>query len=121
MDLPLHVSGRTFKSIGQEYSIYRDKLILDTLVHKIVIPFDELEKVEIHPPNVLILWKEIWKRRSFHFAWKLDLADLYEHVAVFKKTGNIKIYLFTPENPVLFKQYLEREIEVYNRNKSRSA
>lgn len=108
-DFPLYVSNRTFKSMGQKYLIFQDRLELRTfLFGKFTIKFEELEKVELRRPNIQLMWDEMWKYKNLHYAIKLDIADFYEHLGVYKKSGWVHLLLFTPENPLQFKQYLER-------------
>lgn len=108
---PIYTSQGGFKSLWQKYDIYRDRLVLNTLLFgKFVIKFENIVKVELRDPNVKLVWTEIWRYKSIHYALKLDIADFYWHLGVHRKTGWIKLLLFTPENPSLFKQQLEQSI-----------
>ena len=115
-DFPLYVSEGGFKSLWQKYLVYNDRLVLKTLLRTIAIPFNEVEKTEIHPPNIKLIFKGVWFSKQFTPAIKLDLADLYEHLALYKKSGVIRIVLFTPENARIFKEYLDRAVERFHRN-----
>jgi hypothetical protein len=117
MEFPMFVSNRTFKSTGQKYLIFRDRLELRTILFgTFTINFVDLERVELRQQNVKIMWKELWKYKTLHYALKLDLADFYEHLGVYKKSGWVKLLLFTPENPVLFKQHLERALSDFKKS-----
>ena len=106
---PLYSSQGGFKSMWQQYEIYRDRLVLNTLLFgKFVTKFENIEKVELRGPNFWHVWGDIIRFRSILYALKLDIADFYQHLGVHRNTGWISILLFTPENPAMFKQNLER-------------
>lgn len=116
-DFPLYSSEGTFRSLWQKYYVYRDKLVLKTLLSKITIPFDEFDKVEIHPPNLKVMFKTNWFSKKFMPALKIDWADFNEHLAIYKKSGFIRVFLMTPDNLKMFKEYLGKAVENYHKGK----
>ena len=96
-DVPLYKSMPTGRSIGNEYSIYADRIELKSmfpfLTKTFVIYKDDLISIDTYKPPVI--------RTSF-IALKLDLADIYEHVGIKRKNGFFKNLRFTPENPKEF-------------------
>ena len=97
IDTPLYKSRPSKKSIGNEYSIYADRIELKCrfpfITKTLVIKKDDLISIDIYKPPVI--------RTSFR-ALKLDLADLNEHVGIARKNGLFKQLRFTPENPKEF-------------------
>jgi len=93
-DTPLYVSRSTKKSIGNEYSVYADRIELRCrfpfLTKTFVINRDDLLSIDLFRPPVI--------RTTFR-ALKLDLADFNEHVGIKRKNGIFKQLRFTPENP----------------------
>ena len=97
IETPLYKSALTKKSIGNEYSIYADRIelkcrfpfISKTLVSK----KDDLISIGIFKPPVI---------RTTFWALKLDLSDLNEHVGIRRINGFFKQLRFTPENPQEF-------------------
>ncbi len=94
-DEPVYVSGRCFKSLGNEYRIYPDRLELNVpfLLTTFVVPRRELRSIAVFPPLVI---------RTALVALKLDLADLHEHVGVVRERGLFKQLRFTPRDPRAF-------------------
>jgi len=97
IDNPLYKSRPSKKSIGNEYSIYADRIELKCrfpfITKALVIKKDDLISIGIYKPLVI--------RTSF-WALKLDFADLNEHVGIARKNGFFKQLRFTPENPKEF-------------------
>ena len=97
IDTPLYKSISTPKSIGNEYSIYADRIELKCrfpfITKTMLIKKDDLISIEIFKPPVI---------RTTFWALKLDLADLNEHVGIKRKNGFFKQLRFTPENPKEF-------------------
>jgi hypothetical protein len=97
MDTPLYKSTSTKKSIGNEYSIYADRIELKCrfpfITKTLVIKKDDIISIEIFKPPVF---------RTTIRALKLDLADLNEHVGIKRKNGFFKQLRFTPANPEEF-------------------
>lgn len=109
-DLPLYTSRATMKSLRNEYSIYNDRIVLKCrlpfLPRTFVIAGEDIVTIEV--------------RRSFRIGLaftvlKLDLADLFEHVALRRRNGFFKEFRFTPENP---KEFVERAGEVFRQGHS---
>jgi len=89
---PLYRSRRWTASLWQEYRVYPDRLELQawTLFHTIVIPANDIVKIQVCPTFF-----------SGGITWgiKLDNADFYRHVLVRRKTGFFKTIAFTPDDP----------------------
>jgi hypothetical protein len=96
-DIPLYESKSTKKSIGNEYSIYADRIELKCrfpfITKTLVIKKDDIISIDTFKPPVF---------RTSIRALKLDLADLNEHVGINRKNGFFKQLRFTPENPKEF-------------------
>ena len=107
-DTPLYKSIPTKKSIGNEYSIYNDRIELRCrfpfLTKTLVIKKDDLISIDIFKPPVI--------RTTFR-ALKLDLADIKEHVGIKRKNGFFKQLRFTPENP---KEFVSKVREIFELN-----
>jgi len=97
IDTPLYKSTSTKKSIGNEYSIYADRIELKCrfpfITKTLVIKKDDIISIDTFKPPVF---------RTTNRALKLDLADLNEHVGIKRKNGFFKQLRFTPENPKEF-------------------
>ncbi len=112
VDIPTHVthvSVRMGRNLWQEYRVYSDRIELQSwlLFHTIRIPTDEIQSIEIRPPFV---FAELFRGKGAGpaFALKLDLADLFRHVIIKKKTkGIFKFIAFTPGDPERFLQACE--------------
>ena len=93
-DTPLYRAGPTKKSIGNEYSIYSDRIELRCrfpfFSKTFVIKKEDLVSIDVFRPPVI---------RTTFWALKLDLADFNQHVGVERKTGFFKRLRFTPDNP----------------------
>ena len=102
-EIPIYVSKASFKSLGQEYSVYSDRVELRFrfFFMKFVIPVDEIIEVEIRPP---FAFADIFRGKKFRasMAMKLDLADFYTHVSIHRKSKLLPYLRFTPDNPGLF-------------------
>ena len=107
-DTPLYRSTPTKKSIGNEYSIYSDRIELRCrfpfLTKTLVVKKDDLISIDIFKPPVI--------RTTFR-ALKLDLADLKEHVGIKRKNGFFKQLRFTLENP---KEFVSKAKEIFELN-----
>ena len=105
---PLYKSIPTKKRIGNEYSIYTDRIELRCrfpfLTKTLVIKKDDLITIDIFKPPVV--------RTTFR-ALKLDLADMKEHVGIKRKSGFFKQLRFTPENQKEFVSKVKEIFELY--------
>lgn len=105
-DTPLYKSCSTKKSIGNEYSIYSDRIELRCrfpfFSKTLVVKKDDLVSIDIFKPPVI---------RTTFWALKLDLADLKEHVGIQRKNGFFKQLRFTPENP---EEFVSKTREIFN-------
>jgi hypothetical protein len=97
MDTPLYTSKPTWKSLGNAYHIYADRIELRCrfpfFARTLIVKRDDLIAIEVFKPPVITT--------SF-LALKLDLADLCEHVGLKRKNGFFKQLRFTPAHPKEF-------------------
>jgi len=106
-DVPVYRSRPSIKSVGNEYSIYPDRIELK--VRSLLIPTlfkiykEDILSIDIYRPPVI---------RTSLFALKIDLADLKEHVGIKRKNGLFKQIRFTPENPKEFVAQAEKLFEI---------
>jgi hypothetical protein len=100
-DQPLYVSKRLFRNLWQQYRIYTDRIELRSCVGRKVIRAEDIVDVEVRPPVVI---GDLFRGKGFvqSFALKLDLADLFHHVAIHRRSGWIKHLRFTPDDPDMF-------------------
>jgi hypothetical protein len=102
---PLYTSPRTKKSLRNEYSIYADRIVLKCgfpfLCKTFVIRKEDIVSIRSERPFQVSRWTFV--------ALKLDLADLFEHVALERRNGLFKHLRFTPENP---HQFIERAKDI---------
>ena len=101
LDQPLYVSRRLFKNLWQQYRIYSDRIELRSCAGCKLIRAEDIADVEVRPP-VAIGDVFRWKGFAQSFALKLDLADLYRHVAIQRRSGWIRHIRFTPDDPDTF-------------------
>jgi hypothetical protein len=104
----VYISKSTVKSLWQEYRIYRDHVEFATHFGTMTIPFKAIEKIEVRESDVKGLLKGDLQLKGFKPALKLDWANFQEHVVLDKKEGFCQRFLFTPDNPVEFKETLEK-------------
>jgi hypothetical protein len=105
IDTPLYKSTSTKKSMGNEYSIYADRVELKCrfpfITKTLIIKKDDIIFIDTFKPPVF---------RTTFTALKLDLADLNEHVGIKRKNGFFKQLRFTPENP---KEFVKKVKELF--------
>lgn len=118
-EAPLHTSKSTVRSLWQEYRIYADRLVFDTLFGRMVVPFDQIERVSVDESGVKGLIKGDLGLKNFRPALKLDWADFLEHVVLDKSDGCIRRVLFTPDDPAAFKKALEEALAAYQEKAGR--
>ena len=104
---PDYISTSTLKSIWQEYRIFGDRLEFDTKFGRITIPFENVERVEVLDADTKALLRGDLRLKNFRPAIKIDWANFMEHVVLDKKEGLVRRILFTPEDPVAFKDALQ--------------
>jgi len=96
-DIPLYTSKPTWKSLGNTYYVYADRIALRCrflfFVKTLIIKRDDLISIGVFNPPVI--------RTSF-WALKLDLADMFEHVGIRRKNGFFTRLRFTPAHPEAF-------------------
>ena len=101
LEQPLYVSGRLFRNFWQQYRIYSDRIELRSCVGSKIIRAEDIIEVEVRPPMVI---GDLFRGKGFiqSFALKLDMADFYRHVALYRRSGWIKHLRFTPDDPDTF-------------------
>lgn len=114
-DMPVYTSKSTAKSLWQEYRIYDDRMEFDTLFGRMVIPFDEIERVEVSESEVKGLLRGDLHLKNFRPALKLDWANFQEHVVLDKQEGWVRRVLFTPDDPEAFKSVVDDVLARYRR------
>ncbi len=111
-NIPLYVSSPTMKSLGNEYTIFPDRIDLRCgylFFHKIItVKKADIVSIGVFKPPVI--------RTSFK-ALKLDLADFYEHVGITRKGGIFSQLRFTPENPQKFVAVAKEVFDIANKSK----
>jgi hypothetical protein len=105
-DVPLYASGPTWKSLGNTYYIYADRIELwcrfPFFTRTLIVTRDDLISIDVFKPPVI---------RTTFLALKLDLADLSEHVGLKRKNGFFKQLRFTPDHP---KEFVLKVKEIFN-------
>ena len=110
---PLYTSRSTLRSLWQEYRIYDDRVEFDTLFGRMIVPFDQVEGVEIVESEVKGLLRGDLHLKGFRPALKLDWANFTEHVVLDKKAGTLRRILFTPDNLETFRSALNEALGRY--------
>ncbi|HUV66093.1 MAG TPA: hypothetical protein VMW24_19520 [Sedimentisphaerales bacterium] len=98
---PLYVSARSLRNLWQEYRIYADRIELRSFCGRKIIRAADILNVEVRPRAVI---GDIFRGKGFKesLALKLDLADLYRHVAIHRSSGWLKYIRITPDDPDTF-------------------
>ena len=112
---PVYTSASTVKSLWQEYRIYSDRVEFETLLGKMVVPFEHIEQVRVSESDVKGLLKGDLQLKNFVPALKLDWANFLEHVVLDKSAGYIHRILFTPDNPEVFNRVLNDALARYKK------
>jgi hypothetical protein len=97
---PVYISKRAFKNFWQEYRVYPDRLELQFRLgfHTIVLPFEDIEAIEIRPPFSA---GDLLRGKGFRssFPLKIDASNMYRHIAIKCKKGDFQHIRFTPDDP----------------------
>jgi hypothetical protein len=111
-NIPVYVSPPIMKSLGNEYSIYADRIDLRCryvfFYMIITVKKEDIVSIGVFKPPVI--------RTSFK-ALKLDLADFYEHVGITRKGGTFSQLRFTPEDPQKFVAAAKEAFNIDNKPK----
>ena len=101
IEQPLYVSAKSFRNLWQGYRIYADRIELRSFCGRRTIRAGDIVDVEVRPPMVI---GDIFRGKGFKesLALKLDLADLYPHVAIHRRYGWFKHLRITPDDPDTF-------------------
>jgi hypothetical protein len=110
---PLYESKAAPRSLWQHYRLFPDRIELATWAFgTVTVPLDDVEKVSVRPPVVIFdVVRGDYGLGELLRAPKLDLADLYEHVAIEKDTGFWRQFRITPDDPAGFVRAVEQAIE----------
>lgn len=100
---------RNAKSLFMKYTIYNDRIRVQGFpgFYNFDIKFSDIERVEIRKGPIL---------RDFSRSKRIlknDLADLFEHVAIVKRTGLWKEVRITPKEPKRFLDILKDAVRSY--------
>lgn len=106
-EAPTFASPCTAKSLWHEYRIYADRLELDSLFGRWVIPFEGVERIEVSEPIISALLHSRFDLTHWPRQIKVDMADFKQHITLDKSTGSIRQLFFTPQDPAAFKTALE--------------
>lgn len=107
---PIYTSQCTARSLWQEYRIYSDRVELKTHLGMLVVPFSEIESIEVRESDLKGLMRGELQLKNFRPALKLDWANFVDHVVIDKSEGRIRRILFTPDDPAKFKTALEKAL-----------
>ena len=101
-DSPIYVSEKSAKNLWQDYRVFPDRIELRCwiVLRTFVIRAEDIADVKVRPPFSLV--DLIRGKIKFHMGLKLDLADLYEHVEIHRRTGLFEYLRITPDNPANF-------------------
>ncbi len=101
IEQPLYTSARSFKNLWHQYRIYADRIELKSCFGRKVILAGDILNVGVRPPLVI---GDIFRGKGFKegLALKLDLADLFPHVAILRRSGWFKHIRVTPDDPDTF-------------------
>lgn len=91
------------RNLWQQYRIYSDRVELQSFPGTKVLAAEDVLDVEVRPAVVI---GDLLRGKGFvrSFALKMDLADLFRHVAIHRRSGWLKYLRFTPDNPEMFVQ-----------------
>jgi hypothetical protein len=121
-DKPIYTSRSTNKSIWQEYLIYNDRIEFNTLLGKMTVPFDHIERVNVAESDLKrLLTRCDLQLKNFRPALKLDWANFIEHVVLDKSEGKIRRILFTPDDPEAFMSVLEEALSGYRSRQTKKS
>ena len=98
---PLYESRRLFRNLWQQYRIYADRIELRLFGRARIISAGDILDVEVRPAPVI---GDLFRGKglAYSFALKMDLADFYPHVAIYRRSGWMKHVRITPEDPEEF-------------------
>jgi hypothetical protein len=110
IEAPIYTSKCSAKNFWQEYRIYEERVEFHTWLGPWVIPFDQIESVEVSEPllKAVIHGRFDWK--NWPQQCKIDLADFKEHVVLDTNEGSFRTVYFTPDEPSAFCNALEQAI-----------
>jgi hypothetical protein len=114
---PIYASRCTVRNLWQRYEIFQDRLELHTHLGNFVIRLDLVEGAEVYPPVFKSLRLHLVK--CLPIGIKLDTTDFSEHIILDKKTGFVRHYLFTPENPTEFKAALDEALRIFREHSAK--
>jgi hypothetical protein len=114
----IYTSKCSAKSLWQEYRIYDDRVEFHTWFGPWVIPFDQIERVEISEPLLEAVLHGKFDSKHWPRQVKIDMADFNEHVVLDKSEGLIRKIYFTPEEPTEFRNALDEAIKRFREKQS---
>jgi hypothetical protein len=117
-EVPIYTSKCSAKNLWQEYRIYDDRVEFHTWFGPWVIPFDQIESVEISEPLLKAVLHGRFDSKHWPRQIKIDLADANEHVVLDKSEGIIRKVYFTPDEPTEFRNALDEAIRRFREKQS---
>jgi hypothetical protein len=101
-ELPIYESRRTPAGLWQGYFVYREMIELRTIFGIFRLSYADIEEITVSPPIMTLLRQGKFKETGDLRSLKTDMADMKEHVVVKMRSGVMRSYRFTPENPQEF-------------------
>lgn len=108
---PLYRSDRSLKSLGQRYDVYDDRFELETLLGSWTIPFTEVAAVTVQEARLQALVNGRVGLMPLLLGFKLDCADLTEHVVIERTRGLARQVLVSPDEPAAFVAASQRALD----------
>ena len=109
----VYESKKTVKSMWNTYKIYDDRLELDSMFGKVVIPFVNIESAVVNESDLSGLFHGHLNLKNFRPAYKLDWANFAEHVVIDKNDGHVHRILFTPDDIKAFMDALNNAMKKF--------
>lgn len=105
---PIYRSSAPKQSVAKSYAVYADRieLSLNLVDESLVIPLGDIVNVTLVPGGLSEIILGTLKRRypllSLLWCMVLDLGITRPHILLKSRSGPIRYYRFTPEDPVAF-------------------
>jgi len=120
-DEPLHVSEPTARSLWQRYRIHRDRLVLETHLGTLDVPFAKIEEIHLHDSDVERLMRGELNVGDLRPALKVDWANFQPHVKVDREGTLIRRILLTPADPPRFFEVLREALDAWRQGNGEAA
>jgi len=112
------MASRVYEAVGRgvwpftcRYILYSDRIEIQIPLrfYWFKVHYNDMEDVEVrNPPVVWDAYKQgiLFTRKYFLRIYKNDLADLFKHVSITKKSGFWRQVRIAPKNPEKFSKML---------------